>query len=181
MDGFQVTTDMGSQVIRVELREAAKAACKEAAKHVASSIWSLLRLVQETTRWSLEGGWGWWAKKIAHGFMRESLTLGDYEGRTTGGWLRMSNLYYVIEGGTRRGKRGWGRRGDEAYGIVQGKRRAREVYLESAHRGPSKPQPFLRPAIEANEARIVEALAVKWEQKTITPSTKRGEYKSWKY
>ncbi len=181
MAGFNVTTDMGAHIFRAEMREVAKESCKEAAKHVASSIWSILRAVQETTRWSLEGGWGWWAKRIAHGFVRESVTLGDYAGKSVGGWLRLSHLYFVIEGGTRQGKRGWARRGGENYGTIQGKRRAHEVYLNKARRGPSKAQPFLRPAVEANEARIAEAIAAKWEKKTITPSGRKGEYKSWKY
>jgi len=153
--------------LREAMRAASKLACKEAALHVASTVWNILRLVQSQTRWKKPGGWGWWSEKIPHGFIRESPKIGDYEGKSTGGWLRLSDLYYPVEGGTQRGKRGFGKRGGSEYGIVQGRRESREVYLNSARRGPSKPQPFLHPAIEANEARVAEALEKSWNQAKI--------------
>lgn len=129
---------------------------KDTSEAIAHSARENLDTISAQSPYKKPGGWGFWAMQKEHGYMRDSIKAGSYEtkGKTSaGGWWQASTLFYPIERGTTKGKRGWADRTSDMYYSRTGK-----GYMENANRGPSEARPFLDPAVKENEDKIWTAL-----------------------
>jgi hypothetical protein len=152
----EITEYHGDEIAQEVISDVGKI-LSDTSKVIGKSAQDNLSTIESSTKWQRPGGYGYWAVQKPHGFMRESISAGQYESKkgSAGGWVNLSSLFYPIERGTTKGKRGWGARGGDEYmtGYSSGK-----GYMENARRGPSKAQPFLDPAIQEHEDEIWAAL-----------------------
>lgn len=90
--------------VAADTAKVARRALRSAMGVIRGRFWVNLSRISSSSKWKWPGGFGWWKLRIPHGFLKKSLSVGDYETRTKdqGAYLRMTSIMYPVEYGSKR-------------------------------------------------------------------------------